>query len=91
LDIDTWAIQLLVRFDFCKIKLPLMLQLPHSVNAHAEELRSQFVEHEGQKELVVTATGTRYTVDFGEMANAMTGEIHKNVRPCHSYPVKCTY
>lgn len=51
----------------------------NSVNAHAEELRSHFVQHEGQKELVVRATGNRYTVDFGYLATLMTGEIHKNV------------
>ena len=50
-----------------------------SVNAHAEELRSHFVEHEGKKELVVTAAGTRYTVDFGNLAKQMTGKIHENV------------
>ncbi|KAF8151805.1 hypothetical protein B0H34DRAFT_141105 [Crassisporium funariophilum] len=51
----------------------------YSVNAHAEELRSHFVKHEGKKELVVKAVGTRYTVDFGDLARQMTGEIHKNV------------
>ena len=49
------------------------------MNAHAEELRSHFVKHEGKKELVVTAAGTRYTVDFGNLANQMTGKIHENV------------
>jgi len=49
------------------------------VNAHAEDLRSHFVKHEGKKELVVTAAGTRYTVDFGDLANQMTGKIHENV------------
>jgi hypothetical protein len=38
-----------------------------------------FVQHEGKKELVVKAMGTRYTVDFGYLATLMTGEIHKNV------------
>jgi len=51
------------------------------VNAHAEELRSHFVKHEGKKELVVKAVGTRYTVDFGNLANQMTGQIHENVCP----------
>jgi len=51
------------------------------VNAHAEELRLHFVKHEGKKELVVKAVGTRYTVDFGNLANQMTGQIHENVCP----------
>jgi hypothetical protein len=49
------------------------------VNANSEVLRSQFVAHEGKKELEVTAIGTRYTVDFGAMAKTMTTEIEKNV------------
>ena len=41
------------------------------MNAHAEELRSSFVAHEGKKELVVSTVGTRYTVDFGWMSRKM--------------------
>ena len=51
-----------------------------SVNANAENLRSHFVQHEGKKELVVTANGTRYTVDFGALAHQMTDQLHQNVR-----------
>ena len=51
-----------------------------SVNANAETLRSQFVQHEGKKELVVEAVGTRYTVDFGALAHQMTDQLHQNVR-----------
>jgi hypothetical protein len=50
------------------------------VNAHAEELRSVFVKHEGKKALTITACGSRYTVDFGDLAKQMTGKIEKNVR-----------
>lgn len=50
-----------------------------SVNAHAEELRDRFVAHEGKKKLVVYASGSRYTVDFGELANQMTDLIDQNV------------
>ncbi|KAF4618565.1 hypothetical protein D9613_009794 [Agrocybe pediades] len=49
------------------------------VNAHAEDLRNHFVAHEGKKRLVVEAVGTRYTVDFGSLAQQMTDLIHKNV------------
>ena len=50
-----------------------------SVNANAKELCSHFVQHEGKKELVVEAVGTRYTVDFGALACQMTNKIHQNV------------
>src|SRR5882757_10835255 len=45
----------------------------------AEQLRSVFVAHEGKKELVVYASGSRYTVDYGDMAKRMTGLIEENV------------
>ncbi|KIM34764.1 hypothetical protein M413DRAFT_450071 [Hebeloma cylindrosporum] len=54
-------------------------QLNFYVNAHAEELRSQFVQHEGKKKLVVTAVGNRYSVDFGSLAQQMIDKIHDNV------------
>ncbi|KAF4618562.1 hypothetical protein D9613_009791 [Agrocybe pediades] len=49
------------------------------VNSHAEDLRSHFVAHEGKKELVVVAIGTRYTVDFGSLAHQMTNIIEENI------------
>ena len=54
--------------------------LDTSVNANAEKLRSHFVQHDGKKELVVHAVGTRYTVDFGALAHQMTDQLHQNVR-----------
>ncbi|EIW77669.1 hypothetical protein CONPUDRAFT_167769 [Coniophora puteana RWD-64-598 SS2] len=45
--------------------LAILTQFSFFVNAHAEELRSSFVSHEGKKELTVTAVGSRYSVDFG--------------------------
>jgi hypothetical protein len=51
-----------------------------SINAHAEELRSKFVAHEGRKELTVTAVGSRYSVDFGKIAQAMGDLLKDNVR-----------
>lgn len=50
-----------------------------SVNANAENLRSQFVAHKGKKKLVVRAIGNRYSVDFGDLANQMTELIDQNV------------
>src|SRR5262249_10906954 len=48
-------------------------------NNHAEELRSFFVAHEGQKELEVVGEGNIFTADFGAMAVLMTDLIAKNV------------
>ncbi|KAL3463508.1 hypothetical protein BJX64DRAFT_256848 [Aspergillus heterothallicus] len=57
----------------------ILTQLSFYVNAHAEELRSIFVAHEGQKELTVTATGTIRTVDLGALAVEMTQLIDENL------------
>ncbi|KAL4967612.1 DUF4419 domain-containing protein [Aspergillus stella-maris] len=57
----------------------ILTQLSFYVNAHAEELRSIFVSHEGQKELIVTAVGTIRSVDFGALAVEMTDLIDKNL------------
>ncbi|KAJ6007409.1 hypothetical protein N7540_011385 [Penicillium herquei] len=57
----------------------ILTQLSFFINAHSEELRSFFVEHEGQKELKLHLAGTIDTVDFGEVAMLMTKEIEKNV------------
>jgi hypothetical protein len=48
-------------------------------------MRSFFVQHEGQKELEVSAFGTRYTVDFGAMTQAMSEQLKKNVSLPHSF------
>ena len=58
---------------------PAQSQFNGYVNAHAEELRSLFVEHEGKKELCVATEGSRYTVDFAWMSRAMANLIAKNV------------
>jgi len=68
---------LIIRPD--DVWLAILVQFSFFVNGNAELLRSQFVTHEGKKELVVKAVGTRYTVDFGHMARTMTDEIQKNV------------
>ncbi|GAB1207592.1 hypothetical protein APSETT445_006316 [Aspergillus pseudonomiae] len=54
----------------------ILSQLGFYVNAHAEELRSYFVSHEGQKELIVKST----VADFGRLAVAMTEQIQANVK-----------
>ncbi|KAI0339237.1 hypothetical protein BDW22DRAFT_1347797 [Trametopsis cervina] len=57
--------------------LAILVQFNFYVNAHAEDLRSKFVAHEGKKELVVQMVGTRYSVNFGAMAAQMTREMDK--------------
>lgn len=59
--------------------LAILTQFNLYVNAHADDLRHLFVAHSDRKELVVTATGTRYTVDFGGMADAMGRQIQDHV------------
>jgi Domain of unknown function (DUF4419) len=54
-------------------------QLSFYINAHAEELRPFFVDHQGQKELVVVDSSTLSTADIGALAVRMTLEIEKNV------------
>ncbi|MCJ1374535.1 hypothetical protein MMC20_005767 [Loxospora ochrophaea] len=57
----------------------ILTQLSLHINANAEELRSFFVAHEGQKELEIKAAGTIRTVDFGLLAQRMTDLIAINV------------
>lgn len=57
----------------------ILTQFRYYVNAHAEELRSSFVSHEGKKELVVHDKGLSCVPDFGAMALQMTALIDQNV------------
>jgi hypothetical protein len=57
----------------------VLTQLSFYINAHAEELRSVFVAHDGRKEVAVTDFGTIRTVDFGRLAVALTGEMEKHI------------
>ncbi|KAJ7181373.1 hypothetical protein C8R43DRAFT_870069, partial [Mycena crocata] len=59
--------------------LAILSQFNFFVNANAELLRASFVAHEGKQELVITADGTRYSLDFGEMSRQMVDLIEKNV------------
>lgn len=60
--------------------IAILTQFSFFVNANAEELRDKFVPHKGQEHLIVYAAGTRYTVDFGSMAQQMTGLIAQHVK-----------
>ncbi|KAL0563550.1 hypothetical protein V5O48_018516 [Marasmius crinis-equi] len=57
----------------------ILSQLSFYVNAHAEELRSLFVAHEGRMALEVVESGNVKTVDFGNLAERMTYLIQENV------------
>jgi hypothetical protein len=54
-----------------------------SVNANAEDLRSKFVAHEGQKEIEIVTEGTRYSVNFGWMAEEFGKRLKENVSLMH--------
>jgi hypothetical protein len=58
----------------------ILSQLNFYINKHAEDLRDHFVEHDGQKELVIEDFGNIDTVDFGLFARRMTGLIQENVK-----------
>ncbi|KAI1802729.1 hypothetical protein F4811DRAFT_554569 [Daldinia bambusicola] len=57
----------------------ILAQISAHINACAEELRSFFVTHEGQKKLEVIDVGSIASADFGKLAVLMTGEIRKSV------------
>ncbi|KAF9287117.1 hypothetical protein BGZ68_002220 [Mortierella alpina] len=62
---DIW-ITILSQFNLC-------------INGNAETMRHHFVAHSGKKELEISTVGNRYTVDFGALAEQMTGLIQENV------------
>lgn len=68
---------LIIRPD--DVWIAILGQFNFYVNAHSEELRSSFVQHEGKKELVIYATGSRFDVDFGMMSRQMVDEVHDNL------------
>ncbi|KAE8140332.1 hypothetical protein BDV38DRAFT_280328 [Aspergillus pseudotamarii] len=57
----------------------ILSQLRYYIPAHAEELRSFFVSHEGKKKLELVADGDIKTVDFGALALSMTQLVQENV------------
>ncbi|KAI0859949.1 hypothetical protein F4860DRAFT_481235 [Xylaria cubensis] len=57
----------------------ILTQLSFHINAHAEELRSFFVSHKGQKEIEVVGAGSINFADFGSIAIMMTKEMEKHI------------
>ncbi|KAJ7162669.1 hypothetical protein C8R43DRAFT_991113 [Mycena crocata] len=68
---------LIIRPD--DVWLVILSQFNFFVNANAELLRASFVAHEGKEELIITADGNRYSLDFGAMSRQMVDLIEKNV------------
>jgi len=56
----------------------IMQQFSKHVNDHSEELRSMFVEHEGNKELTVTTWGETAESQWTEFCELMHAAIAKN-------------
>ncbi|PVF95609.1 hypothetical protein CPB86DRAFT_710916, partial [Serendipita vermifera] len=68
---------LIIRPD--DIWISILSQVNFYVNANAEDLRSKFVAHEGKKEIHIEVTGTRYTVDFGQIAEQFGARLKENI------------
>jgi len=62
------------------IWLSILTQFNMFVNGNSEHLRTQFVAHQGKKELVINMGPQRFEdVDMGKFAQAMTELIQENV------------
>ncbi|KAF7358984.1 hypothetical protein MSAN_01238900 [Mycena sanguinolenta] len=60
--------------------LTILSQFNFFVNANAELMRANFVEHEGQKELVVHGPeSSAHTADYGAFSRQMVDMIEKNI------------
>ncbi|OQV19793.1 hypothetical protein BV898_06065 [Hypsibius exemplaris] len=59
--------------------ITILTQLSLYVNANAEQLRHVFVAHDGQRELAIRTGGSKYTTDFGKMAEQFSGLIQDNL------------
>ena len=57
------------------VGLAIVTQFNFFVDGNAEQLRKQFVSHEGK----IVALGSRYTVDFRFMARQMTKLVDENI------------
>ena len=62
------------------IWIAIISQLGFFIDKHAEELRSFFVEHKGQKQLEVVQDALIDKADYGTFAMQMAAEIGRNVK-----------
>lgn len=58
----------------------IVTQLSFYIQKNAEALRARFVDHDGQKELVVRSYGTLFTAPWGDIAKLFLKEIEKNMK-----------
>lgn len=81
----SWHHHLILRPE--DIWFAILTQLSLYINAHAEELRSFFVPHKGQKELWIKyPSGTINTIDMGRFARDMSDLLSKNVNDPDLHP-----
>ena len=62
------------------IWIAVLCQFSAYINGRAEELRSKFVVHEGQKELVVNGGGHIYSANFAALTRRMLQAISENIK-----------
>lgn len=58
----------------------IMISLAGYVNAHSEEMRSFFVEHQGKKELTAKADGTIKSIPWETLIHQLTLQIDQNLK-----------
>ena len=61
------------------IGFAILTQISFYINANAEKLRDKFVAHEGTETLVLGGSGSRYSINFGGIAQQMTRLIQENI------------
>ncbi|KAG6885175.1 hypothetical protein C0993_005258 [Termitomyces sp. T159_Od127] len=59
--------------------IAILTQLNFYINAHAEELRDKFVDHQGQKTLVLSSSTPLVYPDSCNLFSEIRGQIHENV------------
>lgn len=57
----------------------IVTQLSFYINAHAEKMRSRFVAHEGQKELISVQLGDRFSADWPAFIVDFNKQIKENL------------
>ncbi|PVF95614.1 hypothetical protein CPB86DRAFT_567137 [Serendipita vermifera] len=72
-----WHHHLIIRPD--DIWIAILSQINFYVNANAEDLRSKFVAHKGKKKIEIRTSGTRYTADFGAIAEQFAARLKKKI------------
>jgi hypothetical protein len=58
----------------------IMMTLADYIDTYSEEMRSQFVSHEGQKELIAYAGGSIHCIPLAFLIDQLTTKIDKNLK-----------